>query len=235
MLYECVTGQLPFDRDRLNELMYAIVRGPLVAPREIRPDVPADFEAVILRSMHRAPGRLFPPMRAFGEALLRFASPGQRALWEPVFDVGTHHRTFVTYDATSPAGCSATLADAAMPAADAAPTAPPLARPRRRAETERRVPVHAPPRALLAGVAVARALALVVIALGLRPAPAVSATVTASLPTPGPEVPTGLVALPPEPEPEARTVLAVAAPVTVSHPRARRGHRLPATWRFVHR
>ncbi|MDB4929904.1 MAG: serine/threonine protein kinase, partial [Myxococcaceae bacterium] len=160
MLYECVTGQVPFDRDRLYELMSAIVRGPLVTPRELRPDVPADFEKVVLRAMHRAPGRRFPTMRAFGEALLPFASPGQRALWEPVFDVDTHHRTIVTYDRVAVEDFSATLSDASgAPAPASAETAPyPAFSPRRRAETELRVPLHAPPRALLAGFAVAGAL-----------------------------------------------------------------------------
>jgi serine/threonine-protein kinase len=228
MLYECVTGQLPFDRDRLYELMSAIVRGPLVAPREIRPDVPADFEAVILRAMHRAPGRRFPTMRAFGEALLPFASAGARALWTPVFDVDTHHRTIVTYDAIAPGDFSATISDASVvPVLDPDATAPHQALPRRRrAETELRVPVHAPPRALLAGFAFAAALALVVIALGLRPTPASSAPVTAALRAPNPAVPTGLVAVPIEAAVEAPAPAPAPAPPAAAAPTPRPAHRV---------
>lgn len=223
MLYEGATGSVPFEHDRLFDLMEAIVRAPVTAPRAIRPDLSPEFEALILRAMHRSPTRRFPSVRALGEALLPFASPALRALWEPVFDVATHHRTIVTYDAVSydepPATMSApTMEDElpdplptrVMPAAVRAPAAPPTHLPAlcESADDAVRLPMRATPRIVVWSAAAAAACLLVgALVFGLRSASAESssarldaqrdrAAVTAALVAAAPADPT-----PPAPAP----------------------------------
>jgi serine/threonine-protein kinase len=85
VLYECATGKVPFEATTLFELMGKIVEGIYDAPRTIRPDLPAEFEAVIVRAMSRVPGDRFPNMRALGMALAPFATAEQQALYRRVF------------------------------------------------------------------------------------------------------------------------------------------------------
>ncbi len=82
ILYECVTGRLPYEGSNLAAIFQGIVMGSYQAPRAHRPDLPDDFERVITRSMSLAPADRFPDLRRMGRALLEFASPRTRLLWE---------------------------------------------------------------------------------------------------------------------------------------------------------
>lgn len=53
VLYEAVTGRMPFDAPSMTELLAAILRDPVTSPREFRPDCPPELERVILRAMSR--------------------------------------------------------------------------------------------------------------------------------------------------------------------------------------
>jgi serine/threonine protein kinase len=86
MLYEGVTGQTPHhDTDSLARLVVAISTGQFDPPSSVRPDLPPEFEAIIMRAMARQPEDRFPSVAALGAALLPFASERGRAAWEPVF------------------------------------------------------------------------------------------------------------------------------------------------------
>src|SRR3982751_3060121 len=82
ILYECVTGRLPYEGSNLAAIFQGIVLGSYQAPRAHRPDLPEDFERVITRAMSLAPADRFPDLRRMGRALLEFASPRTRLLWE---------------------------------------------------------------------------------------------------------------------------------------------------------
>ncbi len=264
MLYECATGTVPFEYERLFDLMEAIVRAPVTAPRTVRPDLSPEFEAVILRAMHRSPSRRFPSVRALGEALLPFASPALRALWEPVFDIGTHHRTIVTYDAISydepPATMSApTMEDdlpdplptRVMPSAMRAPApqaAPPTHRPAAMnddGDDAVHLPMRAAPRVVLWSSAAAAALLLLgALLFGLRSADAESNSARLNALRSNAAT-SGLVAVPADPAPTAPapSVLeshvapeqpAVAAPPHARAARANRPHH-PVRRRTTHR
>ncbi len=222
MLYECATGTVPFEYERLFDLMEAIVRAPVAAPRAIRPDLSPDFEALILRAMHRNPARRFPSVRALGEALLPFASPALRALWEPVFDIGTHHRTIVTYDAISydepPATLSAPtveddlpdpLPTRVMPAAGRAPVGQPPTPPTHRpvamnddGDDALRLPMRATPRIVLWSSAAAAMFLLVgALVFGLSSARAESGSDRVNALHARAPATSGLVAVPADPAP----------------------------------
>jgi serine/threonine-protein kinase len=79
ILYQCTTGRRPVDEPSLYALIQRIVRGEFPPPRQLNPELPAAFEAVILRAMARAADERFPTTRALGRALLDFASERVRA------------------------------------------------------------------------------------------------------------------------------------------------------------
>jgi serine/threonine-protein kinase len=85
ILYECVTGRRPHDGDSLFSIMRSIAEGKFVRPRQLRPDLPAPFEAVILRAMGHPPDRRYESVHALGQALLPFASPKGKVIWSDYF------------------------------------------------------------------------------------------------------------------------------------------------------
>lgn len=86
ILYQLVTGARPFLRETQFEMMNAVVAGTHTPPRALRPELPAELDAVIERAMHVDAAQRFPSVHAFARAMLPFASPHVQALWAPVFD-----------------------------------------------------------------------------------------------------------------------------------------------------
>jgi serine/threonine protein kinase len=69
VLYEMLTGALPFNSRSLPKLIDAIYRGEKQAPSALRPEVDKELEAIVLKAMHpRMEGR-FEGAREFFEAL----------------------------------------------------------------------------------------------------------------------------------------------------------------------
>ncbi len=87
ILYEGVTGRRPFagQAQSFMALMYAIANGEYDYPTDLRPDLPVEFENIILRAMALSPEERFPTVKDVGRSLLPFASPRSRLLWEPAF------------------------------------------------------------------------------------------------------------------------------------------------------
>jgi serine/threonine-protein kinase len=85
VLYECTTGRRPFDGTQLYPLLHSIVKGDAPRPREVCPELPPEFEAIIVRCMALDPAARFPDVDALGRALLDFASRTARGIWQPVF------------------------------------------------------------------------------------------------------------------------------------------------------
>ncbi len=87
ILYACAVGQHPFRdvgaRDSLYDLLTAIVGGRFVAPGALRPDLPPGFDQVIARAMATRREDRFPSVNALALALLPYASPAARSLWQP--------------------------------------------------------------------------------------------------------------------------------------------------------
>lgn len=79
ILYQCTTGRRPMEDCPVFVVLQRIVAGDFPAPRTLDPRLPSAFEAVIVRAMARDPAQRFPTTRAFGRALLEFASDAVRA------------------------------------------------------------------------------------------------------------------------------------------------------------
>jgi serine/threonine-protein kinase len=88
VLYECVTGRRPFEGENIYAMLHAIGSGEFSPPRAVKPDLPADVEAVIVRAMATDPAGRFQNVRQLAAALLPFASDKARLLWGEAFGGG---------------------------------------------------------------------------------------------------------------------------------------------------
>jgi hypothetical protein len=90
--YNLLTGRPPFEGESKTQVLDAQVRDPVVPPSQIRPDVGADLEQVVLRCLAKAPEDRFPSAEDLGEALAACAAASQwnfrkAASWWQEFDL----------------------------------------------------------------------------------------------------------------------------------------------------
>lgn len=72
MLYQLLTGQLPFRNDSTLELLRAVTSDEPTRPRRLQPRVPRDLEAITLHCLEKEPSRRYPSALALAEDLRRF-------------------------------------------------------------------------------------------------------------------------------------------------------------------
>lgn len=88
VLYECVTGRAPMERETLFDLLTAIAHAEFAPPSHGLPDVSGPMENAILRCMQRDPAARFADVRELGRALLEIADGRARLLWGQAFNAG---------------------------------------------------------------------------------------------------------------------------------------------------
>jgi CHASE2 domain-containing sensor protein len=71
VLYHCLTGQPPFPRDTEAAIMWAHVSAPPPSVTTVRPDLPAEIDAIIARGMAKEPDERFPTAGSLAEASTR--------------------------------------------------------------------------------------------------------------------------------------------------------------------
>jgi serine/threonine-protein kinase len=196
ILYECVTGQKPFTGRSAYEIMQAIARAPLASPSSLGVEIDPGLEAVILRAMRRQPSERFGSVRAFGRALLPFASQKIRDFWYDDFE-----------SASSRGGATGTVAsDRSAPSPNAAMRS-------HLASTipEERGSRGSPsPDAITAGRAVALVSAVLAVVLAVAAAAKLAGRGQARGPGPATEQP--VVSLPAEPSGPLPTLAPLAEP-----------------------
>jgi serine/threonine-protein kinase len=84
MLYEAVTGRLPFDAENFNDLLFKIVLETPPAPHEVLPDLDRDFSQIIAKAMTRDPAERFQTATECADALAHWASSRGLVLSGPV-------------------------------------------------------------------------------------------------------------------------------------------------------
>jgi WD40 repeat protein len=83
MLYQLLTGQLPFQGDSALEVLHAVTSDEPVRPRRLQPRLPRDLEAITLHCLEKAPARRYPTALALAEDLERFRA-GKQVVARPV-------------------------------------------------------------------------------------------------------------------------------------------------------
>jgi serine/threonine-protein kinase len=76
--YFLLAGQPPFPRETAMEMLMSHVYEPVVPLTDLRPDLPADLQEVVLRCLQKDPGRRFPDADSLNRALADCAAAG---LW----------------------------------------------------------------------------------------------------------------------------------------------------------
>src|ERR1044071_425929 len=74
VLYEMLTGQLPFNSRSLPKLIDAIYRGEKLPPSQVRPEIDKELEAIVLKSMQPKMENRYETAREFYEALEEYAA-----------------------------------------------------------------------------------------------------------------------------------------------------------------
>ncbi len=85
ILYECVTGKLPFEGETPYAVTHAVLNAPLAPPSARNAALPPDLDAVVLRAMARDPEARFESIEELGEALLPFAARDIEQRWAAEF------------------------------------------------------------------------------------------------------------------------------------------------------
>jgi serine/threonine-protein kinase len=121
ILYECLTGQRPFDGRDISAVFRTIRGGNARRPSALRPEIPLALEEAALRAMKQSPRSRFGSVMEFGRTLLPFASSRTRLLWEDAFAVtaGAPPATAAAVTTGAPPATAAAMTAGALPAAAA--------------------------------------------------------------------------------------------------------------------
>lgn len=79
VLYECVSGRVPFDADTLPALSVKIFEGQYAPASELVAGVPAGLDALLTRALARDPNQRFASVTDFAQALDDLAVPSSSA------------------------------------------------------------------------------------------------------------------------------------------------------------
>lgn len=79
ILYQLLTGQIPFRCRTYTEYIFAVVRGEIERPRNIRPDIPEELEAITMRLLERNRDKRYASAQAAIDALLQCEHASPRA------------------------------------------------------------------------------------------------------------------------------------------------------------
>jgi serine/threonine protein kinase len=125
ILYFLLTGRPPFIGESFTDLLIKVVTDAPIPPSQLRPDVPADLEAVCLRCLAKQPAERFASAEALAAALLpiveQYQLPGAGRT-TPIIRIGAL-RPAATNPGTVP-DLSAVLASAPARSGSASVTAP---------------------------------------------------------------------------------------------------------------
>ncbi|MFL5340809.1 MAG: protein kinase domain-containing protein, partial [Gemmataceae bacterium] len=92
VLYQLLTGQLPFQGDSTLDVLRAVTSDEPTRPRRLQPCLPRDLEAIALHCLEKEPGRRYPSALALAEDLRRFRE-GTQVVARPVGAVARLART----------------------------------------------------------------------------------------------------------------------------------------------
>jgi YVTN family beta-propeller protein len=154
VLFRCLTGEAPYERDSDVAKMYAHLNDPIPTVTVLAPDVPAAFDGVLAKALAKEPDQRFSTAGELAQAALAALAGASAPTTGPAPGVP---RPPVSVAAPAPAS----VASVAPPPPPSAPSAPPAA-----AEPEEELPWVQRHRVALGGtLATVFALALVAVVL----------------------------------------------------------------------
>ncbi len=89
ILFECATGHKPFYGDSMFDLLRKHVEMPPPSPRQLRPDLPPAYEAVILTALAKDPAQRFASAGAMTTALQQAAQGLPPEQWALITGTGS--------------------------------------------------------------------------------------------------------------------------------------------------
>ncbi|MFK0289022.1 protein kinase [Streptomyces sp. NPDC090442] len=93
MLFELLTGQLPFDADSPLAIAYAHVQEEPPVPSSINRSLPPAVDALVARALKKNPNDRFPTAEAMRDECLRIAGSGQSGATPLIISEGPRART----------------------------------------------------------------------------------------------------------------------------------------------
>jgi len=76
ILYQAVSGKLPFEGESLPQVCMSVMSQPAIPVSRMRPDLPPDFAAVLMRCLEKQPEDRYQSVGTFAAALAPFGPPG---------------------------------------------------------------------------------------------------------------------------------------------------------------
>jgi serine/threonine protein kinase len=93
ILYEALTGRVPFEGENYNQLIVKILTEPIPTPKQLNPAVPDELEQITLRAMERDRDRRFQDAESMIRVLVPLLAAEDRArLGLPLRDTAAVHR-----------------------------------------------------------------------------------------------------------------------------------------------
>ncbi len=93
MLFELLTGQLPFDADSPLAIAYAHVQEEPPVPSSINSSLPPAVDALVARALKKNPNERFPTSEAMRDECLRIVGSGQSGATPLIIGEGPKART----------------------------------------------------------------------------------------------------------------------------------------------
>ncbi len=102
MLYEMLTGQVPFPARNTSAVLLRHLHEPPAAPSRFRPELAGALEQVVMRALQKSPDRRFASAAQFGEVLVSAVGISPRAASVEDFDETRQRRPAVKSEAVAP-------------------------------------------------------------------------------------------------------------------------------------
>jgi len=74
VMYQLLTGRLPFQADNIAALSHQVLNSPRPVPSELRRDVPPEIDAIVRRAIERDPAQRYHTWQQFSDDLAAVAS-----------------------------------------------------------------------------------------------------------------------------------------------------------------
>jgi len=84
VLYELLTGRTPFEADGVGKTFAAVLGGPPASARTLRPEIPAELDAALMRCLSQDPAERFADVAQLAAAIAPFGTGACAALVESI-------------------------------------------------------------------------------------------------------------------------------------------------------